>query len=198
MKKVFYLLVIVLLMSGCATPSIYIQSDIDSDYKLSKQTDKIFVLVDKRDDVRTREFRKLLIKKLREANFNITDDILEAKFMLCYSLDQKSSQINSVLPISTPSYTTGTISTNKGDYGTYSQTTTATQYIPYSYSYTVKKVYLSLYKAWEMEKTIWEGYLGAEGGTFQKYADDCVSKLLSYYGQNFDGYVNIKINKSKK
>ncbi len=199
MKK-YLIIVICLLLCGCASPSLYIRSDMDSDYKLAKSTDKISVLIIDDTDIRTREFGKLLIFEMKNAGFNIVDNVLDSNITLCYTLDQETSQIDLSLPMTTPSYTKGSFSTY-GAYGsgsgTYSQTTTQTQYIPYSVPFTVKSVLISLYPTWKFDfkKSIWEGYLGVEEGTFKKYAKDCVRMLLSHYGENFDGYVPLTIKK---
>lgn len=203
MKKIIYLMVLALLVSGCVSPNLYIRSDMDSDYKLAKQTDKIYVLIIDDADIRTREFGKLLIHEMKDAGFNIVDNVLNSDITLCYTLDQRTSQIDLSLPITAPSYTKGSFSTY-GAYGsgngTYSQTTTKTQYIPYSVLFTVKSVLISLYPTmkFDFKKSLWEGYLGVEEGTFKKYAKDCVRMLLSHYGKNFDGHVSLTIEKINK
>lgn len=205
----------ILLLGGCVAPSAYIQSDIDSSFIFSKEKDKIFVSIFKEADIKTREFGKLLINEMKDAGFNIVDNFKEADVALAYILDQETSVMNSVLPIITPSTTSGSFSSsgnaniygNNYSYGTtstqgaYSQTTTQTQYIPYLYPYTVKKIYLSLYSKEDLrsetKKTIWECRLGVGEEDFNKYVKDCVVKLLNYYGKNFSGHVKLetKINK---
>lgn len=205
MKKLIYLFVIIMLMSGCATPSVYIHSDADSDYKFSQQSDKIFVGEFENADIRKRTFRSFLIEELKDVGFNVVNKFEEADYILVSILDQNTSRIDSYHTVSTPIETKGSISTYGDVYvsGDYSQTTTVTQEIPYSYYYTVKRLRVFIrsvkdIKADIASKNVWEAHLGAEAEDYEKYAKECVATLLSYYGKNFAGYVNIKTKQKKK
>jgi len=196
MRKVIVVLLACALLSGCADTSAYIRADKDSDYKLSKKTDKIIVVIDEKDSVRTREFGKLLIQEMKTAGFNVVDNGGEANVILTYSLDQKTTTINSYKSIPTFSTTRGTVSTfDSPSTATYSGHTTGTAYVPTSDLYTVKQIYITLYSADEVRakefKPIWEAYLGAGDETFDKNINKCVAKLLSYYGENYKAHTDI-------
>lgn len=174
---------------GCG-PSIYVHSQIDPDYSFSFK-DKIFIYLPDNATLTERNFYRLLKHEMDSIGFQITNDAPTADKILFFSLDEKTSDISSFLSLPTTTTTTGKIGNTK-----YKETTSGTTTIPYSYSYTVKKVYLDLYDVESAKEgnfsTIWEGYIGAGSKAYEEYTNLCVRKLLEYYGRNFGDHVRIK------
>jgi len=121
----------------------------------------------------------------------------EADYLLIAEMDEKSSTVSGVLPMPTTSQTSGMDGSTY-----YSGTTSSTAYLPYTRSYTIKKIYLTLFdfKKYVNEgKTIrvWEGYIGADKKDYEQNVQDCLYTLLQYFGTDFEGHINIKQDKTR-
>ncbi len=192
-KHVLFQILILLVTIGCA-PSIYISSELDPSYKISK-TDKIAIFLKKDSSIGERKFLALLRNELQKAGFNIVDRD-QSEYVLVFALDQNTSKIQRSRPVSTTSETKGTVGGIGGV--SYKEKTTSTKYVPYSYDYTVKKLYLHLFAEEDISNhkliTIWEGYLGAGEATYAKYTNACVRKLLEYFGTDYKAHTQISTN----
>ncbi|MCL4280220.1 MAG: hypothetical protein KJZ60_11185, partial [Ignavibacteriaceae bacterium] len=162
----------------------------DPDYSFSFK-DKIFIYLPDNASLTERNFYRLLKHEMDSIGFQIIDDAPIADKILFFSLDEKTSDISSFYSLPSTTTTTGKIGNTK-----YKETTSGTTTIPYTYSYTVKKVYLDLYDVESAKEgnfnTIWEGYIGAGRDAYEKYTNLCVRKLLEYYGRDFGDHVKIK------
>ena len=190
--KPHFMILILLFISGCA-PSIYVDSISDIRHSF-KKSDGILVHLPKNSGVEEKNFHYLLQKSLQDRGFWIVYDIQYADEILMFSLDEKTSEIKSALPYSSTSTTKGKVTTPGDLWGTgYEEKTTTTQFIPYSYNYTVSKVYMFMFKVNDQKvgDVVWEGYLGSGQKNFSKYPMECVDKLMEYYGTNFKGHVRI-------
>jgi len=136
MKALLTTITLALLLISCA-PTIYISSQTDPNYNITRN-DEIFIIPEENSSISERKFYVLLKNELLKSGFKVVDDY-KAKYFLTFSLDQKTSTVNTSLPITTTSET-------KGEVGRipYTEKTTSTNYIPYSYDYTVKK-FISIY-----------------------------------------------------
>ncbi|MCC7093426.1 MAG: hypothetical protein IT277_04475 [Ignavibacteriaceae bacterium] len=191
MKKniIFILFLVPILFIGCG-PSVYIQTQIDPEFSFS-HSDKIFIYLRETPTLTEKNFYNLLKHEMENSGFQIVYDAPTADKILFFSLDEKTSDISSFYSLPTTTTTTGKIGNTK-----YKETTSGTTTVPYTYSYTVKKVYLDLYDVKSAKEgnytPVWEGYIGAGRDDYEKYTNLCIRKLLEYYGQNFGDHVKIK------
>lgn len=187
MKK-FICLFFTLFLSGCVNTA-YISSVTDPDYNINI-SDSIYIFIDDEAKIKDRQFGALLKKEMKETGFNITDDPLEASYILAFQMGQKTSTVNSAILLPQTSYTSGYVG---GTY--YSGTTTSTTAIPYSSDYTAKKVWLELYSIQdlknEIQKTVWEGYIGSDINDFEKRPKKHLRLLLNVFGTNYTAHTPI-------
>jgi hypothetical protein len=132
----------------------------------------------------------LLKDEMNRNGFNIVEEENKAKYLLLFQTDSKTSQINSTLFIPSTSRSYGYIG-NKY----YSGSTTSTQAIPYSYNYTVKKIYLELYLVEDVKNkkimTVWEGYIGAGIDEYESFSRAILKSLLDVFGTNYKAHTPI-------
>lgn len=191
MKKTMILILFLtpIFFVGCG-PSIYVHSQIDPEYSFA-YSDKVFIYLPDNPTLTEKNFYHLLKHEMNSIGFQIIEDAPLADKILFFSLDEKTSDISSFYSLPTTTTTTGKAGKTK-----YTETTSGTTTIPYTYSYTVKKVYLDLYDVEAAKQgnftPIWEGYIGAGRDNYEKYTNLCVRKLLEYYGRNFGDHVKIK------
>jgi len=184
-----------LFLSGCFSPSIYVSSLTDKNYQISKNS-KIAIYDSVEEAIEVKSFYSTLRQEMERLGFQFIPS-QNADYFLVANIDEKSSTISGVLPMSTNSYSSGTVG---GTY--YSGTTTSTSYVPYTRRYTVKTIYLVLLdiNRYTNEKKVvhvWEGYIGAEKEVYEKNTKDCLFMLLQYFGTNFKGHVDLKHDKTR-
>ena len=113
-----------------------------------------------------------------------------------FQTDSKTSQINSTLFLPSTSTTSGYIGNTY-----YSGSTKSTSAVPYSYNYTVKKIYLDLYAVEDVKNekyiTVWEGYIGAGQKEYQTYSRAIIKSLLDKFGTNYEAHTPIDIYYAK-
>jgi hypothetical protein len=188
MNKISVLILSMLFFSGCAT-TVYISSLTDTAYSPVK-TDPIYIVFPKDARIADRQFYALLKREMISNEFNIVEDKIEAKYYLLFRTDSKTSQIDSTFFIPSTSTTSGYVG---GKY--YSGTTRFSQAVPYSYDYTVEKIYLDLYAKEDVQKekymTVWEGYIGAGKDEYKAYTRAILKSLLDVFGTNYEAYTPI-------
>ena len=218
MKNIIYLFSAFFIIN--CSPSIYVSSLTDVTQNVSKDL-KINLYIQMAANIEEKNFGILLYNELKNEGFNLIDsfevDTMSTYYSISYFLNEKSSKINSYRSIPTTETTYG----NVDGIINYNQTKLSTTHVPYSYNYTVKKVYLTLdlvdkkcqekaVEIWTDElvknrgmkvdllgmmrqcsKTVWEGYIGVEKDEFKKHPKACVKKLLEYFGTNFEDHVYI-------
>lgn len=193
-KKYILVFLFAPIIVGCSTPSIYISSNTDKNYSVDK-TKRISIFCNEEDPIEKRNLCYMVKSEMEHLGFNIVSSP-PIDFVLIVDTDEKTSQISSYLPLSTPSSTYGNI----GGYQ-YTEHTNSTTYVPYSYNYTVAKIYLDLFVAEKISEkkyiTAWEGYIGADKNVFLEYSKDCIYTLLQYFGDNYKGHVNILSNNNR-
>jgi len=189
-KKIIYIFFIISILFISCSPSVYIHTQKDSEYKFTRW-DKVFIYLPDPPTLTEKNFFSILKQELELFGFKIVDDAQIADKILFFSLDEKASDISSFYSLPTTTTTSGKIGNIK-----YKETTTGTTTVPYTYSYTVKKVYLDFYDVQYAKDgnftPVWEGYIGAGIQDYEKNVDLCIRKLISYYGQNFGDHVRIK------
>jgi len=176
-------------LTGCSLPDVYISSMTDNDYRISKDS-RIAVFCNEEAGIEERNFHKLLVSELQRNGFNVTDPC-NSEFVLLFTLDEKTRRIDTILPMTNRSHTYGSV----GGYP-YHGTTRSTTYVPYSYNYTVKKVYMWIHAVADLRKgkkiTVWEGYIGADKEDFRNYPRECVSTLLKFFGENYQAHIALR------
>ena len=195
MKKILLLLIIILsLFEGCIytsryRPSAYISSLTDLQYAPVK-TDPIIILKGKNTSISNRQFYSLLKSEMMNNGFDIVEDISKSKYVLLFEKSTNTSEINSTQYLPSTSYTSGSAG---GTY--YSGQTTYTQAIPYSYDYTVEKIYLNLYASADLQNkkqlTVWEGYVGVSAKEYKSYSRAIIKSLLDVFGTNYEAHTPI-------
>lgn len=190
--RIVYSVLLVFLLGGCASTA-YISSLADTQYA-PKKSDAIFLLNLDSESIKQRQFATFLRSEMFKHGFNITSDIHHADYALIAYADETTSQISSSVVLPQTQYTSGYIG---GTY--YSGTTTSNQVIPYTENYTVKKIWLHLYSIEDMrngiEKTIWEGYIGADINEYNKKPSEHLSALFEAFGTNYEKHKTIKAKK---
>ncbi len=188
MRKISVLILSMLLFTGCAS-TVYISSLTDPAYSPVK-TDPIYIILPKDARIADRQFYALLKREMISNEFNIVEENIEAKYYLLFQTDSKTSQIDSTLFIPSASTTSGYVG---GTY--YSGTTSSTQAVPYSFDYTVEKIYLDLYAKEDVQKekymTVWEGYIGAGKDEYEAYTRAILKSLLDVFGTNYEAHTPI-------
>ncbi|HPB01148.1 MAG TPA: hypothetical protein PLS75_09630 [Candidatus Marinimicrobia bacterium] len=188
------LAVIVLFLTGCMTTA-YISSLTDTRYAPVK-TDPIFILIADNASITDRQFYTFLKNEMILNGFNIVDEAPIARYFLLFQTDSKTSQINSTLFLPSTSTTSGYIGNTY-----YSGSTKSTSAVPYSYNYTVKKIYLDLYAVEDVKNekyiTVWEGYIGAGQKEYQTYSRAIIKSLLDKFGTNYEAHTPIDIYYAK-
>jgi len=177
-KRTFQFIILLMFFVGCASKIAYISSQTDRNYALVK-TDPIFFILEEKASMAERQMYPLLKEEMIANGFNIVEDALNAKWALFFDIGSKTSRHNSTRQVATTSYSSGKV----GD-TYYSGTTKSTQAIPYSYNYTVKKIYMFLY-AWKeigthKMITAWEGYIGAGEKEYKSYLRAIFKSLLTH------------------
>jgi hypothetical protein len=195
MKKVFLLILTVLLFTGCATPTAYISSLTDPRYTPLK-TDPIHVAFTDDPSIKDRQFYPFLKNEMISNGFNIVEDVTKAKYYLLFKTDSNTSQINSTLFLPSTSTSYGYVG------GTpYSETTSSTIAVPYSQNYTVEKIYLHLFSVEDakagINMTIWEGYIGAGEKEYKAYTQAILKSLFDVFGTNYEAHTPIDTNYGK-
>jgi hypothetical protein len=176
------------LLAGCATytytPMSYVSAIQDPKYNPTLQS-RIAVLLDDNASIEDRQFGAFLVSQLLTNGFDVVA-IPDSDFVLAYSTKEDASQATINLPYSTPTTTYG----NVGGTG-YSETSDSTTWIPTSFSYTIKGIWLDAYATPDIRagkmKTVWEGYISVGAYDFQRDPASVVRTLLLYFGRDFKG-----------
>jgi hypothetical protein len=189
----YIILIAVVNLLGCT--SIYVSSLTDPNYQLTKQS-KIAIWPAEEETIELKKFVTLLTEEMRREGFNLVDS-QEADYILFANLDKKHGSSSGTLAMPTTTYHSGY--SFDGTY--YSGTSSGTNYIPYTESYIVKKVYLTLYdlnKYRESEKMVivWEGYIGSIDDEC-KNMKNCLYTLLQFFGTDFEDNTYVQSDKTR-
>jgi hypothetical protein len=190
MKKsvLLYIIIMNILIGGC-TKTVYISSLVDTSYA-PKKTDTIYILVKNDAKISDRQFYSFLKSEMVSCGFKIVEDISASKYILLFERGSKTSVMNSTLFLPSTSSTSGYVGNTY-----YSGQTTSTQAIPYSYNYTVEKIYLDLYATADVKNkkyiTVWEGYIGAGAAEYKYYSRAILKSLLNVFGTNYKAHTPI-------
>ena len=134
-----------------------------------------------------RQFYFFFKEEMIANGFNIVAERSNAKYLLDFQVGSKTSKVDSVRYLPSSSRTSGQI----GD-TLYSEATDSTQAIPYSYNYTVKKVWFKLYAVEDIKKenfmTAWEGYIGAEEKVYEENTRGILRNLFDVFGANYKAH----------
>lgn len=193
MRKLFIVLSFLLFFTGCA-PSAYISSLTDPTHTLHR-TDPIYISTNG-SSIRDRQFYPLVRSEMEASGFNIVDSPEESKYYLLFSTASDTSKIHSTYYDTQTSTSTSYIS------GTpHTTTTKTTTAYPYSYDYTVKKVYFFLYLTEDIRRevymTVWEGYVGAGEDDYKEYERSILKSLFDVFGTDYEAHTTIDTNYGK-
>lgn len=186
----------VLFFFGCSTPTAYISSLTDPNYKPTK-SEPTFILVPDGATLEERRFASFLRKEMQAAGFMITDDWSKSRYIMMFQTGQKTSQINTTAYFPQTQTTSGYVNETH-----FSQDTTSTVAVPVSRDYTVKTVFLKLYATSDVVnkkfKTIWEGYIGAGKNDYNQYTKELLHLLFDVYGTDYQQHTPIRMIEAKK
>ena len=144
-------------------------------------------------------------------NIEISDDYIDlCDSIIFFFLKQESKTIDTVRPVISTSKHSGHIY----DYGTnpsyskYSGETKSTDYLPYSYDYNMQAITIKVLHKNQNDinpktglntwSNIWFSVLVTSRDDYKKYAELFVNKMLSYYGKNYEGKVNIDVYSERR
>ncbi len=143
------------------------------------------VFVDEQYSLEDRRLGTLLAEQLRKVGLVVVP-VPECDLVIAYSTRELTSRIDTTTPVSTPSTTLGNI----GEFA-YWQTHYSTTWVPTSYDYTVKGVWLRAYVMSDVRtgraNTVWEGYIGGDEAEFEKDPAGFVGTLVAYFGRDHKG-----------
>lgn len=189
-------LFLVVFFSGCATTA-YISSV--NDLGQSKRTyegDSVHVKSsEKIMSIDHRETKRLIEDTMSRMGFEIKNSN-DAHYLLVFGSEQKTSQMSGSRPV------TNTAVTNVYSGGTSTLATTSyTSYVPYSYDYTVAKLYTYLMptrslKPLDETEIIWQGYIGAESSVMDKNKAALIDQLFEKIGEDYAQHTYVRRNKS--
>lgn len=189
LRTLYFIFIVAFSFISCG-PSVYIHTQKDLEYKF-KRHESVFIYLSNSPSLDEKNLYTFLKYELEFLGFKVVNDVQLADKILLFFVNEKTADISSVLIFPSTTTTTGRIGNT-----TFNATTSGTNTIPYTSSITIKKIYLDFYDiqlAKEGKFTpVWEGYLGAEVNYFEKNPNICLRKLLSLYGQNYRGEVNIR------
>ncbi|MDP6923562.1 MAG: hypothetical protein QGI94_02105 [Candidatus Scalindua sp.] len=189
MKIIFICFLLITLISACASKTVYISSQTDPRYSLNK-LDAIFILFSDKASIADRQFYSFLKQEMVDNGFNIVEDLLSSSYILSFQTGSKTSKMNSTLFMPTTTSSSGYVGSTY-----YSDTSTTTAAIPYSYNYTVKKIYLDLYSTQDVTNkkymTVWEGCIGAGSEEYTAYPNAILKSLLNVFGTNYKATTSI-------
>ena len=189
-------LFLIVIFSGCTTTA-YISSV--NDLGQSKRTYE-------GDSVHVKSYEKIMTIDLKETKRLIEDTMSkmgfeiaksnDAHYLLVFGSEQKTSQMSGSRPV------TNTAVTNVYSGGQSALATTSyTSYVPYSYDYTVAKLYTYLMptrnlKPLEETEIIWQGYIGVEGSEMNKNKAVLIDQLFEKMGEDYAKHTKVRRNKS--
>ena len=183
MKRGFLLILVLLIFSGCSTPTVYISSLTDPNYTPLK-TDPIYLGSTDDPSMKDRQFYPFLKNEMISNGFNIVEELAVAKYYIVFTTDSDTSEI-------------------KSEYAetTYYGSTSTTIIVPYRYDYTVEKIYLFLYAVEDAKNgkhmTVWEGYAGAGEEEYLAYTRAILKSLFDVFGTNYKAHTPIDTNFGK-
>lgn len=186
-------------LSSCA-PSMYVQTEGDSSVTLDRHASHYIVPPEPNDSIQTRNLYPMVVRAFRKNNIALTENRHEASYLVTWGSEDKSEQVHTFAAMPTYSTTTGSLNVNSynsgtSGYGTYSETTTGTDYVPITYTYNMRTFIISIWRRaspGSHESVIaWHG--GARAG-LQDVKDPSIiiDDIVARYGTNFMGKAEIK------
>jgi len=174
-------LTVVIVLGGCQTMFVY--SEHDNTLPFNKKQLKIGIYVDSAASLSDRNIATYISNEMKAMHFNIVS-LQNANYILTFSTVENTTKINTALflPMTT---------TSSGNIGgvSYSGSSTSIQSIPYSYDYTVRRIWFYLFTRESLQenkpKTVWEGYFGVDSRKFQNNPTAIIQTFLKYFEQNF-------------
>jgi hypothetical protein len=203
MKKIslnlLFLFVMGFALSSCA-PTMYVQTEGDSTITLNKNAPHYIVPPEPSDSIQTRNLYPMVVEAFRKNNIALTDNRHEASYLVTWGSRDNSTQVHTFEALPTYATTTGNVNLNSYDsgasgYGTYSETTTGTDYVLITYTYNMRTFIISIWRRaspGSHESVIaWHG--GARAG-LQDVNDPAViiDDIVARYGTNSSGNAEIK------
>ena len=190
------ILVLMMFASGCAT-SAYISSVNDlGQTKRTYEGDSVHVKSsEKIMTIDQRDTKRLIEDTMSRMGFEIKKSN-DAHYLLVFGSEQKTSQMSGSRPV------TNTAVTNVYSGGQSALATTSyTSYVPYSYDYTVAKLYTYLMptrnlKPLDETEIIWQGYIGVESSEMKKNKAVLIDQLFEKMGEDYAKHTYIRRSKS--
>lgn len=179
---------------------MYVQTEGDSSIALDKRALHYIVPPKLTDSIQTRNLYPMVINAFRKNGIALTDNKQNATYLVTWGAQDKSTQVNTFAAMPTYSTTTGNVNINSYDsnasaYGTYSQTTTGTDYVPMTFTYNMRTFIISVWRraspGSHQAVIAWHG--GARAG-LQDVKDPrvIIDDIVARYGTSFSGNAEIK------
>jgi hypothetical protein len=179
---------------------MYVETEGDSSVTLNRNALHYVVPPANNDSIQTRNLYPMVIRAFRLNHIALTDNKQDATYLVTWETSNKTTQVNTVAAVPTYSTTTGNVdvtSYNSGasGYGTYSQTTTGTDYVPVSYTYNMKDFIISVWRRASpgSHETVIAWHGGARAGAQDvKDPQPIINEIVARYGVNSKGNAEIK------
>ena len=187
-----YFLITILFFSGCATTA-YISSvnDLELDSVTYEGKSVHIKSISENLSIQQKETKQLIEDTMSRMGYEIKE-LNDADYLLVFGSEEKTSKMSGSRPV-TNTAITNVYSGNKSALAT----TTTTSYVPYSYNYTVAKLYTYLLptnnlKPLKETEIIWQGYIGAEADVMKSYQATLIDQLFDKMGQDYAEHTPVR------
>ena len=181
-------------LSGCAGVSAYISSQTAPGQQIDEGASFYFYASDGAS-IEDRKTTQLIVDEFKKENLKVAseDEKYQAAYLVTVSADKKTSEISGSYP---QTQTQNTTVKNSWGFPVATAKTQSTQYVPYSYNYTVSKTYVTIYSTADMANnkrmlSVWEGYIGAGANEFSRFAKCIIPELVSRLGTDYEAHTKI-------
>jgi len=182
-------LVPVFVLAGCYSPSIYVQSKIDSTVPVNK-TSRITIFNPAEESALVKDFYPVLRPEMERLGFDLVP-YEEADFFLFADAKEEIQGVRGRAPMPSDLYTD---SPYEGSFNP--EALNFEGALPYVKRYKMLSIYLTVcdLRMYKEDKTItpvWQGMIRSEETLYQENRDACLRILLNTFGTDFEGYVRI-------
>ncbi len=197
--NLLFLILVGSCLSSCA-PTMYVETEGDSSVTLNRNALHYVVPPANNDSIQKRNLYPMVIRAFQQNHIALTDNKQDATYLVTWEMGNKTTQVNTVEAVPTYSTTTGNVNVTGYDsggsgYGTYSQTTTGTDYVPVTYTYNMKDFIISVWRRASpgSHETVIAWHGGARAGARDvKDPQPIINEIVARYGINSKGNAEIK------
>lgn len=193
MRNLVFLLLPVMALAGCSSPSIYIRSKIDSAVPVTK-TSRITIFNPAEESALVKDFYPVLRPEMEQLGFDLVP-YEQADFFLFADIREEIKGVRGRPPMLDYTYSDSlTLGPNLSP-----RVLDFEESLPYVKRYKVLSIYLTVcdMRMYKEDKTIlpvWQGMIRAEETLYQENRDACLRILLNTFSTDFEGYVQIQKN----